>query len=125
MNELLFGNINEKEALENILALNQIKKCDEEIIKSRYTPCLLHDWPKSLVFLPIFSPYTFPVCYNSSINLDGRSFCEKPILLQRKTYYISLARETITTPIISLVPIKKKTASALPCGLRLSKAYPS
>ena len=33
MNELLFGNINEKEALENILALNQIKKCDEEIEK--------------------------------------------------------------------------------------------
>ena len=35
MNELLFGNIIEKEALENILALNQIKKCDNEI--ERYT----------------------------------------------------------------------------------------
>ncbi|MBQ3020718.1 MAG: hypothetical protein IJD92_00660 [Bacilli bacterium] len=31
MNELLFGNIIEKEALENILALNQIKKCDNAI----------------------------------------------------------------------------------------------
>lgn len=33
MNELLFGNLIEKEALENILALNQIKKCDNEIEK--------------------------------------------------------------------------------------------
>jgi len=33
MNELLFENIIEKEALENILALNQIKKCDSEIDK--------------------------------------------------------------------------------------------
>ena len=33
MNELLFGEIKEKEALENILALNQIKKCDKEIEK--------------------------------------------------------------------------------------------
>ena len=33
MNELLFGNINEKESLENILAYNQIKKCDTEINK--------------------------------------------------------------------------------------------
>ena len=33
MNELLFGNLVEKEALENILALNQIKKCDNEIDK--------------------------------------------------------------------------------------------
>ena len=33
MNELLFGNNIEKEALENILALNQIKKCDKEIEK--------------------------------------------------------------------------------------------
>ena len=31
MNELLFGEIKEKEALENLLALNQIKKCDKEI----------------------------------------------------------------------------------------------
>lgn len=35
MNELLFESIQEKEALENILALNQIKKCDNEI--DRYT----------------------------------------------------------------------------------------
>lgn len=35
MNELLFGNKQEKEALENILALNQIKICDSEI--DRYT----------------------------------------------------------------------------------------
>lgn len=33
MKELLFDNIIEKEALENILALNQIKKCDNEINK--------------------------------------------------------------------------------------------
>lgn len=33
MKELLFGNNIEKEALENILALNQIKKCDKEIEK--------------------------------------------------------------------------------------------
>lgn len=33
MNELLFGEIKEKEALENLLALNQIKKCDKEIEK--------------------------------------------------------------------------------------------
>lgn len=33
MNELLFGEIKEKEAFENILALNQIKKCDKEIEK--------------------------------------------------------------------------------------------
>ena len=33
MNELLFENINEKESLENILAYNQIKKCDNEINK--------------------------------------------------------------------------------------------
>ena len=33
MNELLFGNLIEKEALENILALNQIKKCENEIEK--------------------------------------------------------------------------------------------
>ena len=33
MKELLFNNIIEKEALENILALNQIKKCDEGINK--------------------------------------------------------------------------------------------
>ena len=33
MKELLFNNIIEKEALENILALNQIKKCDKEIDK--------------------------------------------------------------------------------------------
>ena len=33
MKELLFNNIIEKEALENILALNQIKKCDKEIEK--------------------------------------------------------------------------------------------
>ena len=33
MSELLFGNLIEKEALENILALNQIKKCDNEIEK--------------------------------------------------------------------------------------------
>lgn len=33
MNELLFGNIIEKESLENILAYNQIKKCDNEINK--------------------------------------------------------------------------------------------
>lgn len=33
MNELLFGSIIEKEALENILALNQIRKCDNEIEK--------------------------------------------------------------------------------------------
>ena len=35
MNELLFENAIEREALENILALNQIKKCDVEI--SRYS----------------------------------------------------------------------------------------
>lgn len=35
MNELLFENVIEKEALENLLALNQIKKCDDEI--NRYT----------------------------------------------------------------------------------------
>ena len=33
MIELLFENIKEKEALENLLALNQIKKCDKEIDK--------------------------------------------------------------------------------------------
>ena len=33
MNELLFGNIQEKEAFENILALNQIRKCDKKIEK--------------------------------------------------------------------------------------------
>ena len=33
MKELLFDNIIEKEALENLLALNQIKKCDNEINK--------------------------------------------------------------------------------------------
>lgn len=33
MKELLFNSITEKEALENILALNQIKKCDAEIEK--------------------------------------------------------------------------------------------
>ena len=33
MNELLFGNKLEKEALENILAFNQIRKCDNEIEK--------------------------------------------------------------------------------------------
>ena len=36
MNELLFGEIKEKEALENLLALNQIKKCDKEIEKYVY-----------------------------------------------------------------------------------------
>ena len=35
MNELLFESVIEKEALENLLALNQIKKCDDEI--NRYT----------------------------------------------------------------------------------------
>ena len=33
MNELLFDNIKEKDALENLLALNKIKKCDKEIEK--------------------------------------------------------------------------------------------
>lgn len=33
MNELLFGSVIEKEALENVLAFNQIKKCDNEIDK--------------------------------------------------------------------------------------------
>ena len=33
MKELLFGNLVEKEALENLLAFNQIKKCDEKIEK--------------------------------------------------------------------------------------------
>lgn len=35
MNELLFESVIEKEALENLLALNQIKKCDDEI--NRYS----------------------------------------------------------------------------------------
>ena len=33
MKELLFDSLIEKEALENILALNQIRKCDAEIEK--------------------------------------------------------------------------------------------
>ena len=33
MNELLFNNLKEKEALESLLALSQIKKCDKEIEK--------------------------------------------------------------------------------------------
>ena len=44
MIELLFENIKEKEALENLLALNQIKKCDKEIDKYSNEINLMKKW---------------------------------------------------------------------------------
>lgn len=76
MKELLFDNIVEKEALENLLALNQIKKCDEEI--NKYTNEINEQTEKMIEILKdeeIDESYVEKIYKYKSIlnNLDGDS----------------------------------------------------
>lgn len=74
MKELLFDNIIEKEALENLLALNQIKKCDNEI--NKYTNEINEQTEKMIEILKdeeIDESYVEKIYKYKSIlnNLDG------------------------------------------------------
>ena len=76
MKELLFDNIIEKEALENLLALNQIKKCDNEI--NKYTNEINEQTEKMIEILKdeeIDESYVEKIYKYKSIlnNLDGDS----------------------------------------------------
>jgi len=76
MKELLFDNIVEKEALENLLALNQIKKCDNEI--NKYTNEINEQTEKMIEILKdeeIDESYVEKIYKYKSIlnNLDGDS----------------------------------------------------